>query len=88
VPREYGPDDLPDDVRGRPSGHFVIMAGYDKERRRVRVVDPYLKNPYASTHAYWLSVDRVVNAILLGIVTHDANLLIIHPPRSKRQEVP
>jgi hypothetical protein len=92
VPREFGPDDEPDDVRGRPSGHFVIMAGYDKERRRVLVVDPYQLNPYASTHAYWLSVDRVVNAVLLGIVTHDANLLIIHPPRTQRldtrQEVP
>jgi hypothetical protein len=30
----------------------------------------------------------VLGAVLLGIVTHDANLLIIHPPRSKRQEVP
>jgi hypothetical protein len=92
VPREFGPDDEPDDVRGRPSGHFVIMAGYDKERRRVLIVDPYQQNPYASTRAYWLSVDRVVNAVLLGIVTHDANLLIIHPPRTQRldtrQEVP
>jgi hypothetical protein len=52
------------------------------------VSDPYQKNPYDSTHAYWLSVDRVVNAVLLGIVTHDANLLIIHPPREPRQEVP
>jgi hypothetical protein len=88
VPREYGPDDLPDDVRGLPSGHFVIITGYDRERRKVLVADPYQKNPYASTHAYWLSVDRVVNAVLLGIVTHDANLLIIHPPREPRQEVP
>lgn len=88
VPREYGPEDLPDDVRGLPSGHFVIIAGYDRDRRKVLVSDPYQKNPYDSTHAYWLSVDRVVNAVLLGIVTHDANLLIIHPPREPRQEVP
>lgn len=88
VPREYGPDDEPDDVRGLPSGHFVIIAGYDRERRKVLVVDPYQLNPYASTHEYWMSVDRVVNAVLLGIVTHDANLLIIHPRRHLRQEVP
>lgn len=88
VPREFGPDDLPDDVRGLPSGHFVVIAGYDRERRKVRVVDPYQKNPYGSTHEYWLSVDRVVNAVLLGIVTHDANLLIIHPRCPPRQEVP
>jgi hypothetical protein len=88
VPREYGPDDMPDDVRGLPSGHFVILAGYDWNRRRVLVLDPYRLNPYASDHEYWLSFGRVVNAVLLGIVTHDANLLIIHPPRLKRQQVP
>lgn len=88
VAREYGPDDMPDDVRGLPSGHFVVIAGYDRERREVLVVDPYQQNPYASTHEYWLSVDRVVNAVLLGIVTHDANLLIIHPRCVPRQEVP
>jgi hypothetical protein len=88
MPREFGPDDVPDDVRGLPSGHFVVLAGYDSERRRVLVVDPYQSNPYASSHEYWLSLHRVLGAVLLGIVTHDANLLIIHPPRSKRQEVP
>ena len=88
VAREYGPEDEPDDVRGLPSGHFVIIAGYDRQRRKVLVVDPYQANPYAGTQEYWLSVDRVVNAVLLGIVTHDANLLIIHPRCPPRQEVP
>ncbi len=81
VPREFGPDDVPDDIRGMPSGHFVVIGGYDRERRLLRVLDPYSNNPYASTHEYWLKADRVTAAILLGIVTHDANLLIIHPPR-------
>ena len=27
--REYGPDDTPDDVRGFPAGHFVVLTGYD-----------------------------------------------------------
>jgi len=88
VAREHGPEDVPDDVRGLPSGHFVIIAGYDREHRKVLVVDPYQQNPYAGTQEYWLSVDRVVNAVLLGIVTHDANLLIIHPRCPPRQEVP
>ena len=34
VPREYGPDDTPDDIRGVPSGHFVVIAGHDAQRRR------------------------------------------------------
>jgi hypothetical protein len=77
--REYGPEDTADDIRGRPSGHFVVIAGYDRLRRRVLVVDPYQPNPYGAALEYWLSIDRVVAAILLGIVTHDANLLVINP---------
>ena len=84
VAREYGPDDVPDDVRGLPSGHFVIIAGFDESRRKVLVLDPYQKNPYGGLHEYWLGIDRVINAVLLGIVTHDANLLIIHPRHPNR----
>ena len=79
VAREYGPDDIADDVRGSPSGHFVVIAGYDRERQQVLVMDPYALNPYGKTLEYWLSVDRIIGAVLLGIVTHDANLLVIHP---------
>jgi hypothetical protein len=88
TPREYGPEDAPDDIRGLPAGHFVVIAGYDLQRRKVLVVDPYQKNPYGGLHEYWISIDRVIASILLGIVTHDANLLIIHPRHRPRQEVP
>lgn len=80
VKREYGPDDLPDDVRGVPSGHFVVIAGYNHDTRKVLVVDPYQLNPYGGPHEYWIRIDRVLAAVLLGIVTHDANLLVIQPP--------
>jgi len=79
--REFGPDSTPDAIRGLPVGHFVVIAGYDRDQRTFLVADPYGTNPY-SRKAYWLNVDRVVAAILLGIVTHDANLLVIHPPTS------
>lgn len=79
APREFGPDDTPDDIRGTPSGHFVVIAGYDFERRKLLVVDPYQPNPFAGAHKYWLGIDRVLGAVLLGIVTHDANLLVIRP---------
>jgi hypothetical protein len=88
TPREYGPDDAPDDILGTPAGHFVVIAGYDLQRRKVLVVDPYQKNPYGGLHEYWISIDRVIASILLGIVTHDANLLVIHPRHRPRQEVP
>jgi hypothetical protein len=81
--REWGPEDLPDDVRGTPSGHFVVMAGYNRKARTVLVSDPYGPHPYGPSHEYWISIDRVLGAVLLGIVTHDANLLVIHPPRTR-----
>lgn len=84
VKREYGPDDLPDDIRGVPSGHFVVIAGYNYEKGKVLIVDPYQLNPYGGPHEYWISIERVLCAVLLGIVTHDANLLIIHPSHQHR----
>jgi hypothetical protein len=36
-------------------------------------------NPVAAGHRYHVRVDRLINAILLGIVTYDANLLVIQP---------
>jgi len=79
--REYGPDDEPDDVRGNPSGHFVVVAGYHRKERTLLVADPYGRHPYGPTQEYWINIDRVLGAVLLGIVTHDANLLVIHPQR-------
>jgi hypothetical protein len=78
--REFGPDDVPDDIRGQPAGHFVVIAGYDRKKRSVLVADPYWRHPYSPSHEYWVSIDRVIGAVLLGIVTHDANLLVITPP--------
>ena len=84
--REYGPKDVPDDVRGLPAGHFVVIAGYDREKSNILVVDPYGLHPYGPSHEYWINIDRVLGAILLGIVTHDANLLVIHPGRPHQRE--
>lgn len=82
--REFGPRDEPDDLRGTPGGHFVVLAGYDRPARTVLVSDPYGPHPYGNERDYWLNIDRAAGAILLGIVTHDANLLVIHPPRERR----
>jgi hypothetical protein len=86
--REYGPDDVPDDIRGLPAGHFVVIAGYDREKRSVLVADPYWRHPYSPSHEYWVSIDRVIGAVLLGIVTHDANLLVVYPQRAAPKRTP
>ena len=77
-PREFGPTDQPDDIQGVPQGHFVVIAGWQPQTRKVLVVDPYRPHRYGPALRYWLGIDRVVAAILLGIVTHDANVLIIY----------
>jgi hypothetical protein len=84
VTREYA-DGLRDDVGGAPVGHFVVIAGHDERQRSLLVVDPYQPTPYGPKRAYWMNIDRAVGAILLGIVTHDANLLVLHPPFRERR---
>ncbi len=79
TPREFGPKCDYDDVRGEPSGHFVVLCGYDKESRSIRVADPLLPNPVAASQIYEVGIDRVLCSILLGVLTYDANLLVIQP---------
>lgn len=79
--REIDANCKPDDVRGVPTGHFVVLCGYDKQKRMVRVADPYLPNPLGENHYYEVGLDRLVCAILLGVLTYDANLLVVEPAR-------
>jgi hypothetical protein len=80
--RLYGPRDVPDDVRGEPGGHFVVLSGYNRGDRTVLVADPYLPNPVAHGSLFYsVNIDRVICSILLGVLTYDANLLVIQPRR-------
>ncbi len=65
-----------------------MIAGYDRQKRSVLVVDPYDLHPYGPSHEYWINIDRVLGAILLGIVTHDANLLLVYPPQAAPRDGP
>lgn len=66
-----------DDIRGRSSGHFVVLYGYNREHKLVSVAEPLFPNPLSRGQYYNIRMDRVICAILLGIITYDANLLII-----------
>ncbi|WP_340104064.1 C39 family peptidase [Rhodohalobacter sp. 8-1] len=79
--REFGANLDYDDLRGEPSGHFVVLHGYDRETREVYIADPIKTNPTGNGTFYRMSIDRVINAILLGIVTYDANLIIMTPKK-------
>jgi len=82
--REIGDEKLrEDDLRGVPTGHFVVLCGWDAEERKVRVADPYQDELRTYEHIYWLPVERVINSILLGVLTYDANLLVLEPPERR-----
>ena len=56
-----------------------MLAGYNRRNRTVLVADPYAPHPFGPRLEYWVNIDRVIGAILLGIVTYDANLLVVSP---------
>ncbi|MBN1960342.1 MAG: hypothetical protein JW841_05305 [Deltaproteobacteria bacterium] len=68
-----------DDISGEPTGHFVILSGYDSKARKIFITDPQKDNPRFGETEYAVSFERLIGAILLGIITYDANLLIIEP---------
>ncbi len=66
-----------DDLRGGPVGHFVVLCG--RHGGLVRVADPFYDNPMSHGHFYDVPVQRLIRAILLGVITFDANLLVLSP---------
>lgn len=79
APREWGPKDDDDDIRGEPAGHFVVLCGYDPAKRTVRVADPLEDKPAFDSRKYDVPMARLVGAIMLGVLTYDGNLLAIEP---------
>ena len=82
--REIPETCAPDDVRGQPAGHFVVLSGYDRQTRRVDLADPYEWNPLGGERYYSVDLHRLIGAVLLGSLTYDANLLVIEVPRRRR----
>ncbi len=76
--REISSTGKHDSIKGEPVGHFVIINGYDELTQTVYLADPMNPNPLKSQY-YSVSFDRLINSIMLGIVTYDANLLIVEP---------
>jgi hypothetical protein len=78
TPREISVSNKYDSIKGEPVGHFAIINGFDKTNDAVYLADPMNPNPLKSQY-YSVTFDRLINSIMLGIVTYDANLLIIQP---------
>ncbi len=78
-----GPELVYDDIRGVSTGHFVVLAGYDKEQRRVLIADPLMPNPVSPDQHYFVDISRLMCAIMLGTLTYDGDLLAVEPPGKK-----
>lgn len=84
--RDDGDSMVYDDLQGEPSGHFVVINGYDMERRTTHIADPLLPNPISASQYYEVTLNHLVCAVMLGIVTCDANLLVLSPRKKSRPE--
>ena len=84
--RERWEDDaaIEDDLRGMPTGHFVVLHGYDPATDSVLVADPFHDNPLADGPSYRVGLMRLVGAILLGVLTYDGNLMVLEPVEDER----
>lgn len=74
-----------DDIKGEPTGHFVVLCGYSMTTRTALVADPLLPNPISDSQIYPVRLNRLVCAIMLGILTYDANLLVVTPKKGLAQ---
>lgn len=76
-PRESGVQD--DDIAGDAQGHFVVLSGYDRQSHQVSVADPLGGTAWVHSSHYPVSMERLITSILLGVLTYDANLLVLVP---------
>ncbi|MEP5365224.1 MAG: peptidase-C39 like family protein [Reichenbachiella sp.] len=82
-PREYGEFEVVyNDVKGEPSGHFVIVNGYNPDSRQIYIADPLKYNPISDNQYYKVSYQKLISSVMLGVVTYDANLLMIAPKQN------
>ena len=77
-----------DDIRGVSTGHFVVLAGYNRLERTVLVADPLMPNPVSAGQHYYVNIWRLMCAIMLGTLTYDADLLIVEPRKTRSQQHP
>ena len=69
-----------DDVKGIPTGHFVIINGFSRKQRLAYIADPLDPNPLENQY-YQVTFQKLINSIMLGVMTYDANLLIVYPKK-------
>jgi len=74
-----------DDIAGDPTGHFVVIIGYEHWGRQFSVRDPSAHVPVSDDGRQVVDAHRLINSILLGDLTHDAVLLELWPDDAREQ---
>jgi hypothetical protein len=74
-----------DDIAGDPTGHFIVVSGYDQWGSRLTVLDPSEHVPATDDGRLIVSAERLINSILLGDVTYDAVLLELWPAEEEEE---
>ncbi len=70
------------DIRGMSEGHFVIICGYDTLKGTLLIADPWQTNPFSLKSTYWVKFNHLITSMMLGVLTHDANVLVISKIRT------
>jgi hypothetical protein len=77
----------PDDIRGLPTGRFVVSCGHDREKRQVLVADPFQPNPFVGQDGtYAVGIERRPASMLRGIRAVDADLWMPDPNGSRKRQ--
>jgi hypothetical protein len=72
-----------DDINGEPTGHFVVLSGYDINTRKAMIADPWHPNPMSENQYYEVKFNRLIPSIMLSTISFDANMLVITPRKKK-----
>ncbi|CAN5662144.1 C39 family peptidase [soil metagenome] len=75
-----------DDVAGEPTGHFIVISGYQQWGRQLTVLDPSAHVPQSADGRLIVGAERLINAIMLGDITYDAVLLEVWPGDEQTQQ--
>ena len=64
----------------------MVINGYDASARVTHIADPLLPNPISRSQYYEVTLNHLVCAVMLGVITDDANLLVLSPRKKSRSE--
>ena len=69
-----------------PHAQYHLKVSVEDVLASTMVADPLHTNPLGGSHKYSSPIARVINAILLGVLTYDGNLIILEPRHTRKKK--